>query len=162
MRATERLSRACGSTGKSTLATALIRKTEFYACRSFEQTEAWLDVYFSGSAPDFTPPLGMNGISPFRRRVWEIMLAIPFGQTSTYGKIARQLAAETGKRVSAQAVGGAVGHNSISLVIPCHRVVGANGSITGYAGGVDRKLQLLKLEGVELSKLSVPRKGTAL
>ena len=104
----------------------------------------------------------MNGISPFRRRVWEIMLAIPFGQTSTYGKIARQLAAETGKRVSAQAVGGAVGHNSISLVIPCHRVVGANGSITGYAGGVDRKLQLLKLEGVELSKLSVPRKGTAL
>ena len=90
------------------------------------------------------------------------MLAIPFGQTSTYGKIARQLAAETGKRVSAQAVGGAVGHNSISLVIPCHRVVGANGSITGYAGGVDRKLQLLKLEGVELSKLSVPRKGTAL
>ena len=128
----------------------------------FEQTEAWLDVYFSGSAPDFTPPLGMNGISPFRRRVWEIMLAIPFGQTSTYGKIARQLAAETGKRVSAQAVGGAVGHNSISLIIPCHRVVGANGSITGYAGGVDRKLQLLKLEGVELSKLSVPRKGTAL
>ena len=90
------------------------------------------------------------------------MLAIPFGQTSTYGKIARQLAAETGKRVSAQAVGGAVGHNSISLVIPCQRVVGANGSITGYAGGVDRKLQLLKLEGVELSKLSVPRKGTAL
>ena len=104
----------------------------------------------------------MTGISPFRRRVWEIMLTIPYGRTSTYGEIAAQIAAETGKRVSAQAVGGAVGHNSISLIIPCHRVVGASGSITGYAGGVDKKIALLKMEGADLSKLFIPPKGTAL
>lgn len=128
----------------------------------FEQTKKWLDIYFSGKAPDFTPPLNLDGISPFRKRVWEIMLAIPFGQTSTYGKIAKQIAIETGKKVSGQAVGGAVGHNSISLIIPCHRVVGTNGSFTGYAGGIDKKIELLKLEGVDISKLTVPKKGTAL
>lgn len=90
------------------------------------------------------------------------MLAIPFGQTSTYGKIAKQIAIETGKKVLGQAVGGAVGHNSISLIIPCHRVVGTNGSFTGYAGGIDKKIELLKLEGVDISKLTVPKKGTAL
>lgn len=128
----------------------------------FMQAAEWLDVYFSGKAPNFTPPLSMEGISPFRKRVWEIMLGIPFGQLSTYGQIAKQIAAETGKKVSAQAVGGAVGHNSISLIIPCHRVVGINGSITGYAGGIDKKLALLKMEGVDISKLFIPRKGTAL
>lgn len=126
------------------------------------QAAEWLDVYFSGKAPNFTPPLSMEGISPFRKRVWEIMLEIPFGQVSTYGQIAKQIAAETGRNVSAQAVGGAVGHNSISLIIPCHRVVGTNGSITGYAGGIDKKLALLKMEGVDVSGLFVPRKGTAL
>ncbi len=128
----------------------------------FMQAAEWLDVYFSGKAPNFTPPLSMEGISPFRKRVWEIMLGIPFGQLSTYGQIAKQIAAETGRNVSAQAVGGAVGHNSISLIIPCHRVVGMNGSITGYAGGIDKKLALLKMEGVDVSGLFVPRKGTAL
>lgn len=128
----------------------------------FMQAAEWLDVYFSGKAPNFTPPLSMEGISPFRKRVWEIMLGIPFGQVSTYGQIAKQIAAETGRNVSAQAVGGAVGHNSISLIIPCHRVVGTNGSITGYAGGIDKKLALLKMEGVDVSGLFVPRKGTAL
>lgn len=128
----------------------------------FEQTKKWLDIYFSGKAPDFTPPLDMGGISPFRKRVWEIMLEIPFGQTSTYGKIAKQIAEETGKKVSAQAVGGAVGHNSISLVIPCHRVVGTNGGLTGYAGGIDKKIKLLRLEGVDVSKYSVSPKGVAI
>lgn len=128
----------------------------------FEQTKKWLDIYFSGKAPDFTPPLDMGGISPFRKRVWEIMLEIPFGQTSTYGKIAKQIAEETGKKVSAQAVGGAVGHNSISLVIPCHRVVGTNGGLTGYAGGIDKKIKLLRLEGVDVSKYSVSQKGVAI
>lgn len=128
----------------------------------FEETKRWLDIYFSGKAPDFTPPINMDGISSFRKRVWEIMIDIPFGQTSTYGKIAKQIEAETDKKVSAQAVGGAVGHNSISLIIPCHRVVGTNGSFTGYAGGISKKIELLKMEGIDISKLTVPEKGTAL
>ncbi len=128
----------------------------------FSQTEKWLDVYFSGKAPDFTPPLNFEGVSPFRKRVWEIMLDIPFGQTSAYGRIAGQIARETGRKVSAQAVGGAVGHNSVSLIIPCHRVIGTNGSFTGYAGGIDKKIALLKLEGVDTDKLFAPKKGTAL
>ena len=104
----------------------------------------------------------MDGISPFRRRVWEILLTIPFGRVSTYGAIAGQIAAETGKKASAQAVGGAVGHNAVSLIIPCHRVIGTNGSVTGYAGGVGKKLALLKMEGADVSALFVPKRGTAL
>ena len=114
----------------------------------FAQTKQWLDIYFSGKEPDLTPPLSLNGISPFRKRVWEIMLTIPYGRTSTYGEIAKQT----------QAVGGAVGHNSISLIIPCHRVVGASGSLTGYAGGVNKKLALLKMEGTDISKLFIFKK----
>ena len=104
----------------------------------------------------------MSGLSPFRKRVWEIMLTIPFGNTRSYGSMARQLAEETGKKISAQAVGGAVGHNAISLIIPCHRVVGENGSLTGYAGGIDRKVALLKLEKADMGNLYIPKKGTAL
>lgn len=116
----------------------------------FAQTKRWLDIYFAGEEPRFTPPLSMGGVSPFRRRVWEIMLAIPYGHTSTYGKIAAQIAAETGKRVCARAVGGAVGHNGIALIIPCHRVLGAGGGMTGYAGGIDKKIALLQLEGADV------------
>lgn len=126
----------------------------------FGQTGQWLDIYFSGKAPDFMPPLSMHGISSFRKRVWEILLAIPFGQVTSYGKIAAQMAGETGKPVSAQAVGGAVGHNAISLIIPCHRVVGADGCLTGYAGGINKKLALLKLEGVAIQNLFLPKKRT--
>ncbi len=112
----------------------------------FEQTVTWLDIYFNGKEPDFTPPLSMK-TTPFRKAVWEIMLTIPFGQTMTYGEIADKIAKQKGiSRMSAQAVGGAVGHNSISLIIPCHRVVGTNGSLTGYAGGIDKKMQLLTME----------------
>ena len=101
----------------------------------FGQTKQWLDVYFSGKAPDFTPPLEFVGISSFRKAVWEVMLTIPYGKTMTYGEIAQKITYDKGiKRMSAQAVGGAVGHNSISLISPCHRVVGTNGSLTGYAG----------------------------
>lgn len=128
----------------------------------FEQTVRWLDVYFSGKAPDFTPPLKME-TTPFRKAVWEIMLTIPFGQTMTYGEIADKIAKQNGlSHMSAQAVGGAVGHNSISLIIPCHRVVGTNGSLTGYAGGIDKKVQLLTLEKADMSSLFIPQKGTAL
>lgn len=127
-------------------------------------TEArrWLDIYFTGREPDFLPPLHPVG-SAFRQAVWKILLQIPYGKTTTYGEIARQLAAQQGlERMSAQAVGGAVGHNEISIIIPCHRVVGSGGSLTGYAGGIAAKLRLLEHEGVELSRLSVPKRGTAL
>lgn len=105
------------------------------------ETSRWLDVYFSGKDPDILPPLHPQG-SPFRQAVWNILLTIPRGQTMTYGEIARRLGVH-----SAQAVGGAVGHNPISILIPCHRVVGSDGSLTGYAGGVERKARLLQLEG---------------
>ena len=112
----------------------------------FDRTKEWLDIYFSGKAPDFAPPLSLN-TTLFRKTVWEILLTIPFGQTMTYGEIANQMAERLGRRhISAQAVGGAVGHNPISLIIPCHRVVGADGSLTGYAGGIEKKRQLLEME----------------
>ena len=112
----------------------------------------WLDVYFSGNAPAFTPRLRLDA-TPFRRAVWEILLTIPYGKTVSYGEIAAILARRGNRaRVSAQAVGGAVGHNPISLIIPCHRVLGADGSLTGYAGGLDRKRRLLALEAAEPSE----------
>ena len=126
------------------------------------EAKRWLDIYFAGGEPDFTPPLHPIG-SGFRQAVWNILLQIPYGQTTTYGEIARQLAAKQGlARMSAQAIGGAVGHNEISIIIPCHRVVGTNGSLTGYAGGIDRKVKLLELEHTDMSGFFVPRKGTAL
>lgn len=115
-------------------------------------TEArrWLDIYFSGSEPDFTPPLNPAG-SDFRKAVWQILLQIPYGKTVTYGQIANQIAKMKNlSRMSAQAVGGAVGHNPISIIIPCHRVVGTNGNLTGYAGGIDRKVKLLETEHVDV------------
>lgn len=128
----------------------------------FEMTDRWLDIYFSGKEPDFTPPLHVRG-SDFRRRVCQIMLEIPYGSTRTYGDIAQQIAAERGlPKMSAQAVGGAVGHNPISIIIPCHRVVGTNGNLTGYGGGIRRKVKLLELEKADMSGLFVPKKGTAL
>lgn len=127
-------------------------------------TEAknWLDVYFSGEEPKFTPPLHPTG-STFRREVWKILLEIPYGQTITYGEIAGKMAEiKNVSRMSAQAVGGAVGHNEVSIIIPCHRVVGTNGSLTGYAGGIDKKIALLQLEHTDMSRFFVPKKGTAL
>ena len=122
----------------------------------FDQTVQWLNIYFSGKAPGFTPPLNMK-TTPFRKEVWEILLTIPFGRTMTYGEIADKIARQNGlSRMSAQAVGQAVGHNAISLIIPCHRVVGANGSLTGYAGGIDKKAKLLALEQVDMSSLFGP------
>ena len=123
--------------------------------------EHWLDIYFTGKEPDFLPPLHPIG-SAFRQAVWEILLQIPYGQTVTYGEIARQLAKEQGlSQMSAQAVGGAVGRNGISIIIPCHRVVGTNGSLTGYAGGIDKKIKLLKLEHADMTGFFVPKKETA-
>ncbi|WP_314331230.1 methylated-DNA--[protein]-cysteine S-methyltransferase [Selenomonas noxia] len=112
----------------------------------FEEARRWLDVYFSGRKPDFTPPTAPAGTA-FQQSVWEILRTIPYGQTVTYGAIARRIEQNTGCRMSAQAVGGAVGRNPISILIPCHRVVGTNGSLTGYAGGIDKKERLLRWEG---------------
>lgn len=110
------------------------------------EAKGWLDIYFTGREPDFRPPLHPTG-SPFQQAVWALLLQIPYGQTVTYGQLAARLAVERGlARMSAQAVGGAVGRNRISLIIPCHRVLGADGSLTGYAGGLDRKAKLLAWE----------------
>ena len=129
----------------------------------FEKTKQWLNRYFAGERPLIQSlPLAPIG-SDFRKAVWQILCEIPYGETTTYGEIAKKLALKKGlQKMSAQAVGGAVGHNPISIIIPCHRVVGTNGSLTGYAGGIDKKQKLLQLEGVDLSNLFVPKKGTAL
>lgn len=128
----------------------------------FALVKKWLDIYFSGKEPDFLPPIHMIG-SAFELSVWKILQKIPYGKTTTYGEIAKRIAAERRlPRMSAQAVGGAVGHNAISIIIPCHRVVGKNGSLTGYAGGIDKKRALLTLEGVNMTRLFVPTKRTAL
>lgn len=124
---------------------------------------AWLDAYFAGKKPD----LSLLPIAPiggeFRRHVWQILTEIPYGELITYGDIAKEVAKRMGRdRMSAQAVGGAVGHNPISIIIPCHRVVGANGSLTGYAGGIDLKIKLLIHENVDMTGLFVPKKGKAL
>lgn len=108
----------------------------------------WLDIYFSGKNPGFTPPLHLFG-TPFRMEVWRLLLDIPFGKTTTYGALAKEIARRRGvRRMSAQAIGGAVGHNPVALIVPCHRVIGADGSLTGYAGGLDKKAGLLSLEGI--------------
>ena len=125
------------------------------------EAKRWLDIYFAGKEPDFTPPLHPIG-SEFRCAVWKLLLQIPYGTTATYGDIAKEIAKNMGlEKMSAQAVGGAVGHNEISIIIPCHRVVGTNGSLTGYAGGLDKKIGLLKLEHADMSRMFIPKKGTA-
>ena len=112
----------------------------------FKETKKWLDIYFDGKEPDFTPRLHLQG-SPFRMEVWEILLKIPYGKTTTYKEIAERVAAQRGiPSMSAQAVGGAVGHNPVSIIVPCHRILGTDGSLTGYAGGVEKKRSLLALE----------------
>ena len=109
--------------------------------KTFKETKKWLDLYFSGQQPNYLPPLHMIG-TKFQKKVWSILLQISYGKTMTYKEIANQFS----KTMSAQAIGGAVGHNKISILIPCHRVVGTNGSLTGYAGGIEREEKLLKLE----------------
>ncbi len=111
----------------------------------FDETRRWLDLYFAGKNPDFTPQLAPKG-TPFQQRVWEILLTIPYGKTMSYGDVARQIS----PTMSAQAIGGAVGRNPIGIIIPCHRVIGADGSLTGYGGGLERKRWMLELENKEL------------
>ena len=122
-----------------------------------EETTKWLNIYFSGEEPNFTPKLKLEG-TEFRRDVWKILLEIHYGETLTYKDIANKLmASKKYERMSSQAVGGAVGANPISLIIPCHRVVGTSGSLTGYAGGLGRKVKLLELEGIDVNKFFMPK-----
>lgn len=121
-----------------------------------EQTKQWLDIYFAGRNPDFCPPVNPQG-TEFRREVWKLLLEIPYGETVTYGSLAKKMAQKLGKkRMSAQAIGGAVGHNPIGIIIPCHRVVGNNGNLTGYGGGMDRKVFLLNCEHMDMNAFSIP------
>lgn len=125
-------------------------------CPVLKETRRWLDLYFQGIEPDFMPPIRLIG-SDFQKKVWNILREIPYGHTLTYGEIAKRIAREEGKaKMSAQAVGGAVGRNPIGILIPCHRVVGANGNLTGFGGGLDKKTSLMKLEGFDMSSFHMP------
>lgn len=143
-----------------TVTTKLIKNNDLPI---FKQTIHWLTEYFAGKSPSLNQlPLAPWG-NPFRQMVWQILCNIPYGQLTTYGEIAKQVAQKMNKTtMSAQAIGGAVAHNPISIIIPCHRVVGSNGSLTGYAGGIETKIKLLTLEGVNLNQLHRPRKSTTL
>lgn len=127
------------------------------------KAKEWLDRYFAKERPEIKElPLAPKG-SAFRQEVWRLLCEIPYGEVTTYGELAKKIAEKQKKRtMSAQAVGGAVGHNPISIIIPCHRVVGAKGNLTGYAGGIDKKIKLLELEGLTMSDFTIPRRGTAL
>lgn len=125
------------------------RKSEEALIAVFEDTIRWLDLYFTGKVPDFTPAYRIRNLTDFRGEVQAIMREIPYGETITYGDIAWEIARKRGlERMSAQAVGGAVGANPICIIVPCHRVMGAGGKITGYGGGLENKKALLKLEGI--------------
>ena len=129
----------------------------------FKETSRWLDAYFSGKNPDFIPKYKVPHLTNFRKEVIDIMNSIPFGSTLTYHDISKIIAKNRGiERMSSQAVGGAVGWNPICIIIPCHRVVGSNGSLTGYGGGIKNKVELLKHEQIDMTKFFVPKKGTAL
>ena len=126
----------------------------------FCDTKNWLDRYFKGEQPQIKElPLAPKG-NEFRQAVWQLLCEIPYGKLTTYGELAKKIAKQTGRStMSAQAVGGAVGHNPISIIIPCHRVVGTNGSLTGYAGGIETKIKLLKHEKIDMTKLFIPPKN---
>ncbi len=124
----------------------------------FKKTKKWLDIYFSGKKPEEEIPINLYG-TDFRVKVWNILKEIPYGNVITYGEIAKRLASEKGmKKMSAQAVGAAVSHNPISIIVPCHRVIGNNKNLTGYAGGIDKKIKLLEIEGIDISNMKNPTK----
>lgn len=120
------------------------------------ETKRWLDIYFAGKKPDYYPPLHLQG-TPFQLEVWKILRTIPYGQTTTYGEIAKKIASQRQiKSMASQAVGSAVGHNPIGIIVPCHRVIGKSGNLTGYAAGIDKKIKLLTLEKIDISKMFIP------
>ncbi len=129
----------------------------------FDETCRWLDIYFHGKNPDFIPNYLIKEITPFRKEVIDQMNEIPYGKTILYSDIAKKIAKKRGiPKMSSQAVGGAVGWNPICIIIPCHRVIGINGNLTGYGGGIKNKISLLKIENNDMSQFFVPKKGTKL
>ena len=147
--------------GEKYYAYCLDKENEPRETHIIKKLKHWLDIYFEGREPDFTPPLHMIG-TQFQIEVWNILRDIPYGETTTYNEIAKKIAKNRGvERMSAQAVGTAVGKNSINLIVPCHRVVGTNNSLAGYAGGIDKKITFLKLEGAYKDEYFVPKHSTA-
>ena len=145
--------------GQKYFAASLSPEHEEKVLPVFEQTIEWLDCYFSGKNPGFMPEMHLES-TPFRLSVWEILKKIPYGKIITYKDIAKEIARLNGlPSMSTQAVGNAVGHNPICIIVPCHRVVGANGSLTGYGGGLAYKVKLLELEGIDCSKLKMPKQS---
>ncbi|MBF0819700.1 methylated-DNA--[protein]-cysteine S-methyltransferase [Streptococcus acidominimus] len=148
--------------GQKYFAYSLDKESEEKETAILQDTKKWLDMYFSGKEPSFKIPLQFTG-TDFQNEVWKILCDIPYGQTMTYGEIATILAKKKSlNKMSAQAVGGAVGKNGITIIIPCHRVVGSNGSLTGYAGGISKKIELLKLEKGYKDTFFIPQKSTAI
>lgn len=148
--------------GQKYFAYSLDKESEEKETTILQDTKKWLDMYFSGKEPSFKIPLQFTG-TDFQNEVWKILCDIPYGQTMTYGEIATILAKKKSlNKMSAQAVGGAVGKNGITIIIPCHRVVGSNGSLTGYAGGISKKIELLKLEKGYKDTFFIPQKSTAI
>ena len=127
------------------------READGAGAKAVREARRWLDLYFLGKVPDFLPPLHLLG-SDFQQAVWQRLLSIPYGTVRTYGEIARELSRRRGTLMAAQAVGGAVGRNPIAIIVPCHRVVGAHGNLTGYAAGLAKKKALLALEGLDMSR----------
>lgn len=143
--------------GQKYFARSLDKENEERETPILRDAKNWLDIYFSGREPDLNLPLHFGGTA-FQNEVWEILCTIPYGKTTTYGEIAKIMAEKRGlKSMSSQAVGGAVGKNPISIIVPCHRVVGSNGSLTGYAGGISKKIELLKLEKAYRDEFFIPR-----
>ena len=149
--------------GEKYFGDTLYEQTEEKELPVFDLTKQWLDIYFSGKNPNFIPKYKIKNLTPFRQEVTNIMNSIEYGKVVTYNDISKIIAKKRNlKRMSSQAVGGAVGWNPICIIIPCHRVVGTNGSLTGYGGGMKNKVELLKLEGNDMNKYFIPKKGTAL
>ena len=136
-----------------------IRSVSVKESSVLKATITWLDAYFAGKKPSVSSLVLAPQGSAFRQSVWEILLQIPYGQVRTYGDIAKEIAAKKGiAKMASQAIGGAVGHNPIPIIIPCHRVIAANGNLTGYSSGIDLKLRLLAHEGFDVTKLSMPKR----
>lgn len=143
--------------GQKYYARSLPEKREEAKTPAIAMAKKWLDQYFSGKEPGFMPPIHLIG-TDFQKEVWELLMKIPYGQTATYNDIAKAIAQKRGiAKMSARAVGSAVGQNRISVILPCHRVIGANGSLTGYAGGIERKIRLLEIEGIQSSGKTILR-----